>query len=54
MPCVGEKPELGTDADVQTFIAANGLDPAKTQVMLLGEHHWRPAAEFGFTAKQPF
>jgi hypothetical protein len=54
MPCVGEKPELGTDTDVQTFIAANGLDPAKTMVMLLGEHHWRPASEFGFTAKQPF
>jgi hypothetical protein len=54
IPCIGEKPVLGTEADVAAWIAANNIDPAKTQLALYGTQKWQPAASFGFTRKEPF
>ena len=53
-PRKGEAPELGTETEVQTWIDANGLDPAKVALCAEGEGEWKPAAAFGFTAKLPY
>jgi hypothetical protein len=53
-PRAGENVELGTETEIQTWIDANNLDPAKVQVMAESEGEWKPAAAFGFTAKAPF
>jgi pyruvate/2-oxoglutarate dehydrogenase complex dihydrolipoamide acyltransferase (E2) component len=50
----GQQAELGTEQDVQNWIASTGADPVRTQVMLLGTHDWRPASEFGFKDKVQF
>jgi hypothetical protein len=47
-------PELGTETEVQTWIDANGLDPARVPVMAENEGEWKLAAAFGFTAKVPY
>jgi hypothetical protein len=53
-PRKGEAPELGTEVEVQTYIDANGLDPARVPVMAENEGEWKLAATFGFTSKVSF